>query len=328
MNDVVSLINQIQVEIVNDACTLESILLKSQVLSDLLESNELQEWVNNELNGYFEKNSLPDYRIINAGIAGEYFNGAYLYSNMPVSTILLPIDLQESVEKAYISQGIFSLQEMSKNEFNHLSLPDGWLELYNIYAKTNGYKLVKASLPIPGSAMSQILGATRSRLLKFILKIRKIHWNEEQSTSILEQVTQVFNLTIYNTGELNMSSPKSTSGDTYINHGQAGSIGANSQASNMSFQQVWLQNKESIDLKALAEELFTLRTAMKDQAEDSSQDRAVAEISSAQEAAKIDDGTAVIKHLKKAGQWALDVASKIGVSLAADTIKKALDTHQ
>lgn len=328
MNHVVSLINQIQAEIVNDACTLESILLKSQVLSDFLESNELQEWVNNELNGYSEKNSLPDYRIINAGISGNYFDGNHLYSNISVSTILLPVDLQESVEKAYISQGIFSLQEMSKNKFNHLSLPDGWLELYNYYTKDNDCSLIKASRPIPGSAMSQVLGATKSRLLKFILKIKKIHWNEEQNISILEQITQVFNFTIYNTGELNMSNLKSTKGDTYINHGQAGAIGANSQASNMSFQQIWHENKENIDLKALSEELFTLRTVMKGQAEDSSQDRSVAEISSAQEAAKTDNGADVIKHLKKAGQWALDVASKIGVSLAAETIKKALDASQ
>lgn len=222
MNDTNSLINEIQTDIVNDTSSLENILLKSRILSDFIESNELQEWVINELNGYSDKNSLPDYRIINSCVVGDYFDGYLKASNINVSTILLPAKLRESVEKVYVHQGIFSIQEMSKNNFNYLNIPDGWLQLYNFHEKDTGRSLIKASCPISGSSMSQVLGATKSRLLEFILKIRKIHWDKKQEIPTSEQITQVFYFAIYNKGEINMSNANSTNefsmGDLIMNN--------------------------------------------------------------------------------------------------------------
>ncbi|MFN9199370.1 MAG: hypothetical protein ACK5WR_14980 [Planctomycetaceae bacterium] len=111
-------------------------------------------------------------------------------------------------------------------------------------------------------------------------------------------------------------------GDQYT-AGQAGAMGPNANASNMTFQQIWQQIQADIDLPALAVELATLRKAMRNEAEAPSHDSAVAEIGAAEEAIKKADGPGMLKHLHNAGKWALDVATKIGLSAASEAIRKS-----
>jgi hypothetical protein len=112
-------------------------------------------------------------------------------------------------------------------------------------------------------------------------------------------------------------------GDQYT-AAQAGAMGPNAKASNMTFQQIWQQSQSDIDLPALAQELGTLRRAMRKEADEPSHDKAVAEVGAAEEAAQKADGPSVVKHLKNAGKWALDVATKIGVNVATEALKKSL----
>ena len=112
-------------------------------------------------------------------------------------------------------------------------------------------------------------------------------------------------------------------GDQY-SAGQAGAMGPHSKVSNMTFQQIWQQTQSSIDLETPSGELAPLRRAMRHAAEELSHDKAVAEVGAAEEAAQNGDGSLVLQHLKNAGKWALDVATKIGVSVASEALKKSL----
>jgi uncharacterized protein YjbI with pentapeptide repeats len=115
-----------------------------------------------------------------------------------------------------------------------------------------------------------------------------------------------------------------TPGDIYNVPGQAGAVGRGAHAHDMTFNQLWSQSAQSFDLPALAAELTTLRQAMRKEADEPFHDKAVVEIGEAQEAAQNHDGPRVLQHLKNAGQWALDVATKIGVNLVTEALKKAL----
>ena len=82
---------------------------------------------------------------------------------------------------------------------------------------------------------------------------------------------------------------------------------------------------EGIDLSKLADELATLRAQMWKESEGKSEMiQATAAIASAEEAARASDRTSVLQHLKKAGQWALDMAAKVGTNLASALLKKVL----
>jgi uncharacterized protein YjbI with pentapeptide repeats len=113
-------------------------------------------------------------------------------------------------------------------------------------------------------------------------------------------------------------------GDKYDISGQAGAIGPNANAHDMTFNQVWNQLQGSIDLPKLADELSRLRQEMKKEAIEPGQDIAVSEIAKAEQSAKAGEGSKTLEHLKSAGKWALDIATKIGTSLAVEALKKSL----
>jgi hypothetical protein len=114
------------------------------------------------------------------------------------------------------------------------------------------------------------------------------------------------------------------SSDQYYVSGQVGAVGPNANAEGNTFIQQWTQTASSIDLQALATELALLRTELRKYAHDIEHDQALASVASAEAAAKQSDGPTTLKHLKSAGKWALDTATKIGTTVAAKAIQSAL----
>jgi hypothetical protein len=110
--------------------------------------------------------------------------------------------------------------------------------------------------------------------------------------------------------------------DTF-NTGQAGAVGPNAHAHDMTFQQV--QNQGTLDLPRLAQELAKLHAAMKQESEGTrEQDKAIVAVADAEEAAAKGDGPTALRYLKAAGTWTFGVAEKIGVAIAAAAIKRAM----
>jgi hypothetical protein len=116
-------------------------------------------------------------------------------------------------------------------------------------------------------------------------------------------------------GEVTMS------GDTY-NTGQAAAVGRNAQANNTTMVQ---NNQGTIkDLPGLMSELGVLRAEMKKNALDADHDVEIGAVALAEKAAKEGNAQSVLEYLKNAGTWALEIAQKIGVEVAAAAIKHAL----
>jgi hypothetical protein len=78
------------------------------------------------------------------------------------------------------------------------------------------------------------------------------------------------------------------------------------------------------NLTALAQDLAKLKTELGAQAKDAEHFEAAAAIAKAEDAAKNNDGPTVFDYLKKAGNWALDTATKIGTTVAVEALKKSL----
>jgi hypothetical protein len=112
-------------------------------------------------------------------------------------------------------------------------------------------------------------------------------------------------------------------GDQY-NVGQAGAVGPKAHAHDMTFTQMWGQASSSIDLPILASELSRLRSKLKEQATAPEHDVVVGEVALAEAAATKGEGPVVMEHLAKAGKWALEVATKIGVAVATEALRKSL----
>ncbi len=108
--------------------------------------------------------------------------------------------------------------------------------------------------------------------------------------------------------------------DTYI-FNKAVSVGPNASATNTIFNENY--GLQGIEMAPLAEALATLKQSMAGQATTTEHFNAIAAVSAAEDAARGGDKVGVIEKLKAAGSWALDVATKVGVEVATEAIKKA-----
>ncbi len=114
-----------------------------------------------------------------------------------------------------------------------------------------------------------------------------------------------------------------TMGDRYT-AGQVGAQGPGAHAHDMTFNQIWAQSQDRIDLGALAGDLASLRGHLRNEASAPEHDSAIGAVANAEIAAKAGDGPGALAWLAKAGQWAFDNASKIGVGVATAALKAAL----
>lgn len=114
-------------------------------------------------------------------------------------------------------------------------------------------------------------------------------------------------------------------GDTYNTKGQVGSVGPGAMASNNTFNQIWQDKAQEIDLGSLARELEQLRAAMKVESSSPEHDVALGAVASAQSAAEQNDGPAALSYLSSVGKWTLDVGTKIGAAVAVAAIKSGMD---
>jgi hypothetical protein len=112
-------------------------------------------------------------------------------------------------------------------------------------------------------------------------------------------------------------------GDRYDVQGQVAAVGPNAHVHDVTFNQLWEQSSEQIDLQTLAAELGNLRAALRSEAKTPDDDQIVADIGQAELAAKNGNGPDALRHLRNAGKWALGVATSIGAAVAAAAIKSA-----
>jgi hypothetical protein len=113
-------------------------------------------------------------------------------------------------------------------------------------------------------------------------------------------------------------------GDQYNISGQAGAVGRQAHAHDITFNQIWQQLQGSVDLSRLAEQLRELRDAMERDSVEPSHRLAAGAVAAAEQSARQGDGPKVIEYLKSGGKWALSMAQKIGVDVAAAVIKQSL----
>lgn len=92
------------------------------------------------------------------------------------------------------------------------------------------------------------------------------------------------------------------------------------------YKQIWFEFQASTNdyENKLIEELSALREALKTKSHTIEQDQAVGEIADAEQAAKLGNGPSVIKHLKSAGKWVLDVSTNLGTNIATELLKKSM----
>ena len=108
------------------------------------------------------------------------------------------------------------------------------------------------------------------------------------------------------------------------NTGQAGAVGPYSSVGRNKNQQNWDKEASGIDFLTLVDELQKLQLALREKVTEPEYCKALASVTCAAEAADKKDRATVMQHLKAAGKWTLDIATKIGTTVAARVIAEAM----
>ena len=112
-------------------------------------------------------------------------------------------------------------------------------------------------------------------------------------------------------------------GDTY-NVQNAVGVGRSVNMENVTINQTQTQASSAAELADMAAQLATLRQALKAQATEPEHDVAVGAIAAAESEAKKGNESKAMEYLSKAGTWALDIATKIGVPVVTEALKRSM----
>ena len=134
---------------------------------------ELVEWVNNELNGYPDDDSLPEYRILPAQVLVNASNMAYQVTSHPIPLGHLTKEQREPLEHARMNESLAVLEKLVEKPGGHLqaSIP---MEANGLLGQglANGYQIQRAWSEIGHASVAQIFVQVRSRLLDFVLGLQ------------------------------------------------------------------------------------------------------------------------------------------------------------
>lgn len=249
---------------------------------------------------YFE----PEYRQAGIGILSYFSNvleSVYpnkdirfkIEQNPPIVSLVIETpegDLIEKIEKTLEDYGDVVLGNLSIEEF------------------TDDHELT--------IGLEKELEYTKLRLeleLKSVLL-------EEKKQQIVE-LYKLLNISLKKEATILINNEnRNMGGDTY-NAEQVAIQGPNAHADNITLS--FDSKYADIDFDRLSKELDTLLEQLKANAKDPKHYSEILAIANAKEEACKSNGFKVLQELKKAGQWSVDIAQKIGVGVAVAVIKSA-----
>lgn len=212
-----SLLRQIQNAAIDSSVDLPSLLRKCKVLAARLGSDDFKRWIEYELSGYPNKESLPDYRILNVNSKG-HFSGAFgsglRNADIPLSCV--PEKLREALGHSYLMQPVAAMESLVKHK-NRGDFQEPWNpDIVASYVGQNIYQhmnCMQAWKVIPSGAIVAALDAVRTRVLNFVLEIEVQNPSageaEPNSNPVpMDKIHQIFNT--YITGNVQNLAPGSS----------------------------------------------------------------------------------------------------------------------
>ena len=110
------LIEEIIENLSSDTPNLNNALFKTKVLLHHLGEDQLISWVNSELNGYPDIESVPEYRVITVSVYGNASNMAWRYSDHPLPLFHLDKKIRKNLETQYLTQSIAVIESYTKDD--------------------------------------------------------------------------------------------------------------------------------------------------------------------------------------------------------------------
>ena len=174
-----NLLDEIRVDLTRETATLPNTLRKARVLAHELQSQELRDWVSNELGGYSVEAAVPSYRQFRLPVFGTFhgpFRERIPEQAIPIYDYDLPEGAKDFLDSLTVVEGIAALDALIESdvEVHRRPLPvQLTLALQSVVRMTGGMVLHEMYHQIPRYIFAGILDSVKSRLLDFILDLQE-----------------------------------------------------------------------------------------------------------------------------------------------------------
>lgn len=209
------LISDIINDLVNDNISLTVALNKTKILASRIGNTGLLNWLNRELSGYPNFDSVPDYRKTIGTVKGDVMNVGFQANNYP-----LQFDFGEDLNKLMTEfktvdsistiEGFLVAPKNKNNGSLVLRYPDNLKDsLEGMMQNTNGpyFRLLNVGISVPLQFANAIIASVKNKLLDFMLALEKEFGMESDISDFKANTTKInyiMNNTINNNGDGNV----------------------------------------------------------------------------------------------------------------------------
>jgi hypothetical protein len=196
-----NLLREIQNEAIKSDSDILALLRKCRVLSSRIRNDDLKEWVGHELDGYTDKEKLPNYRKTFA-ISKGHFSGPFGsgMKNAEIPSTCIPKEYRDMVKNVYLMEGIGAYCDLLAGENSNGVFMVAWpAEIYpivgtKIYERMN---LMQAWQELGRGSIVNVIETVKTRILNFVLELESEFPDVEGSSRgdgvEKEKVQHIFN---------------------------------------------------------------------------------------------------------------------------------------
>lgn len=255
-------------DLVSENIHIEDTLRKTKVLAFRIENESLKQWVDSELNGFTNQDSVPDYRIIPSEIKGDLIQQNFSQI-IGKRDIRLPIEyLEEEYKKSLqffnLTQSVAEINSLinaKETDYLIVNLPYAVNSKMQKFIKN--YQIEKSWREIQKGSLIGVISNLKNYLLNFLLELNK-EIGSEKDFDILKKkkaMDEIFNRTIGSVSGQNIN----------ISIGSNNIQSSNSEGSTSTIQQSinsYPDDKIRDDLKELLEIFRKLEKDSENEIED------------------------------------------------------------
>ncbi|MBB5149013.1 MULTISPECIES: AbiTii domain-containing protein [Ureibacillus] len=154
--------------------SIENILLRLKVILSDLDNENIMNWVNGELQGYKDKESVPSYRILKGRIIGTYLiNFSVKYKDAPVPLeFLISKEEIDELRTVRMTDGIATIQNILRGENREnygFVIPTAYCHAIS----TDDFQIAGMRVRIGSNQLDGIVSCVKSKLVEVIMELEK-----------------------------------------------------------------------------------------------------------------------------------------------------------
>jgi hypothetical protein len=168
-----SLLHEIQEAIIEPTVELGPVLLKLRLLADRLGSEQLEEWVKYESEGYPPNVEVPEYRYVEVSYTGNFQNIAWQATNQPIPPYLIEEHCGKQWTRKAVRESIAAVDELLKGEGGAIGIDAANLVLILQDKVYEGMNCTSVNGRISRTSILEIQNTVRARILELTMKLEK-----------------------------------------------------------------------------------------------------------------------------------------------------------